>query len=85
MMRSTIEGANRSLNQLPAQNGVSDTLSPLTIMTGRPNPNYNDMKIDFGAYAHVFEANDPRNTVKAQTTGAQGGFYFLSLTTGRKL
>jgi hypothetical protein len=94
MMRAAIENANKSLNQFPAKNGVSDTLSPLTIMTGRPTPDYNDMKIEFGAYAQVFEANEPTNTVKARTTGAialtptgnaQGGYYFLSLATGRKL
>jgi hypothetical protein len=73
---------------------VSDTLSPLTIMTGRPNLDYNDMKIEFGAYAQVYEDGGPTNTVRARTTraialtptsNAQGGYYFLSLTTGRKL
>lgn len=63
-------------------------------MTGRPSPDYNDMKIEFGAYAQVLEDNDPTNTMKARTTGAialtptgnaQGGYYFLSLVTGRKL
>jgi hypothetical protein len=52
------------------------------------------MKIEFGAYAQVFEDNDPTNTVRTRTTGAialtptgnaQGGYYFLSLTTGRRL
>jgi hypothetical protein len=94
MMRASIENANKTLNQFPARNGVSDVLSPLTIMTGRPTPDYNDLKIEFGAYAQVFEDNDPTNTVKARTTGAialtpagnaQGGFHFLSLATGRKL
>jgi hypothetical protein len=53
MMRAVIENTNKSLNQFPAKNGVSDTLSPLTIMMGRPTPDYNDMKIEFGAYAQV--------------------------------
>jgi hypothetical protein len=48
----------------PAKNGVLATLSPLTIMTGGPNPDYNDMKIEFGVYAQVFEANDPTDTVR---------------------
>jgi hypothetical protein len=94
MMQAAIENANKVMNQFPLKNGASNTLSPLTIMTGRPNPNYNDMKIEFGAYAQVFEANNPTNTAKARTTGAialtptgnaQGGFHFLSLATGRKL
>jgi hypothetical protein len=94
MMRAAIENANKVLNLFPAKNRVSDTMSPLTIMTGRPTPNYNDMKIEFGSYAQVFESNEPTNTVKARTTGAialtptgntQGGYNFLSLATGRKL
>jgi hypothetical protein len=94
MMRAAIEGAHKALNQFQAQNGVSEFLSPLTIMTGRPSPDYNDMRIEFSAYAQVFEDSNPANTAKARTTGAialtpagnaQGGFYFLSLVTGRRL
>jgi hypothetical protein len=94
MMRAAIENATKVLNHFPAQNGVSDTLSPLTIMTGKPGPDYNDLKIEFGAYTQVFEDNDPTNITKARTTGAialtptgnaQGGYFFLSLTTGRKI
>ena len=53
-------------------NTVCPTLlaPPLTIMTGRPNINYNELKIEFGAYAQVFEENDPTNTVKTRTAGA---------------
>jgi hypothetical protein len=57
MMRAAIENAN----------GVSDTLSPLTIMTGRPTPEYNDIKIEYGAYAQVFVDNNPTNTPRART------------------
>jgi hypothetical protein len=94
MMRACIEGAHKTLNQFPARDSVSEILSPLTIMARRPSPDYHDLKIEFGAYAQVFEDNDPTNTVRARTTGvialtptgnAQGGYYFLSLTTGRKL
>jgi hypothetical protein len=94
MMRAAVENANKVLNQFPPKGGVSETLSPLTIMTGKPTPDYNDMKIEFGAYAQVFEDNDPTNTQRARTTGAialtptgnaQGGYNFMSLTTGRKL
>jgi hypothetical protein len=94
MMRAAIENANKTLNQFPAKNGVSDTLSPLTIMTRRPTPDYNGTKIEFGACAQVFEGNNPTHNPRARTTGAialtptgngQGGYFFLSLATGRKL
>ncbi len=94
MMRAAVENAHKSLNQFPANDGASDVLSPLTIMTGKPAPDYNDLKIEFGAYAQVFEDNDVTNTVRARTTGAialsptgnaQGGYYFMLLTTGKRL
>jgi hypothetical protein len=94
MTKAAIENANKLLNQFPGQNGLSDTLSPLIIMPGRVAPDYNDMKINFRTYTQVFEDSDPTNTLRARTTGAialtttgnaQGGHYFLSLATGRKL
>jgi hypothetical protein len=93
MIRSGLENSKRALNQLPVKGGVSKTMSPLTIMTGKPLPDYNDMKIEFGAYVQVYEANNPTNTMKARTTGAialaptgnaQGGYYFMSLVTARQ-
>jgi hypothetical protein len=94
MIRAAIENANKMLNLFPVKNGASGSMSPLTIMTGKPIPDYNDMNIEFEAYAQVYEDINPTNTQKARTTGAialtptgnaQGGFYFLSLVTGRKL
>jgi hypothetical protein len=94
MMRAAVENANKSLNLFPANNCVSKTLSPLTIMTGKPSPDFNDLRIKFGAYAQIFEDNDPTNTQKARTTpaiamtptgNAHGGYFFLSLITGRRI
>ena len=82
------------LNQFPALDGVSTTLSPLTLMTGVPLPDYNSLKLEFGSYVQVFELNDPTNTTKARTTGAitlnptgnaQGSYHFMSLITGCRL
>jgi hypothetical protein len=94
IMRAIVEGANKSLNLFPAKDSASDELSPLTIMTGTPSPDYHDFKLELGAYVHVFEDNNPTNTNKTRSTGAivltptgnaQGGYYFMSLTTGKKL
>ena len=94
MIIALVQRAVKVLNQFPALDGVSSTLSPLTIMTGKPSPDYNTMKIEFGSYAQVFEDNDPTNTIKARTTGAialgptgnvQGDHYFMSLTSGKRL
>jgi hypothetical protein len=70
MTRAAIEGAHKLLNQFPAKNRVSNVMSPLTIMTGRPSIDYHDLKIEFGSYAQVFEDNNPTNTVRSRTTGA---------------
>ena len=49
---------------------------------------------ELGSYVQVFEHNDPTNTTKECTTGTvtlnptgntQGGYFFMSLTTGRRL
>jgi hypothetical protein len=94
MIIELVRRAVKVLNQFPALDGISDTLSPLNIMTGKANPDYTRMKLDFGAYAQVFEDNDPTNTAKSRRTGAialnptgneQGDYHFMSLTTGRRL
>ena len=41
----------------PATDGISDHISPLTMVTGQGAPDYKQMKIEFGAYAQVFEEN----------------------------
>jgi len=38
---------------------ISTDLSPETIMTGSPAPDYNKLKIDFGSFAKVFDDPSP--------------------------
>jgi hypothetical protein len=94
IIQAMVEGSHKSLNQYSAKDGASEILSPLTIMTGKPRPDHNNLKIELGAYARVYEANDPTSTNKTRATGAialtptgnaQGGYLFMSLTTGRRL
>jgi hypothetical protein len=69
-------------------------MSPNSIVTGKPTPDYNNMRIKFGAYAQVFEDNDPTNTIKSRLVGAialtatgkeSGDYYFMSLATGARI
>jgi hypothetical protein len=94
LTKAILEAANRSLNQFLAKDSASSTMSPLTILTGRPRTNFADLMLELGLYVQVFEDKDPSNTNKTRTTGAialnpsdnaQGGYTFLSLVTGRKL
>jgi hypothetical protein len=45
----------RCLNMFPWPAGVSSTLSPSTIVTGDPRPNYTTMRIELGSYAQLFD------------------------------
>jgi hypothetical protein len=92
MVREKVKHSVTCLNQLPADDGVSGMLSPNTIMTGKPNPNFNLMTLEFGSYIQFYEPTTfATNTLRSRTTGAitlthtgnaQGDYLFMSLITG---
>jgi hypothetical protein len=55
---------------ISVENGISDSLSPASLVTGLANPDFWHMRLEFGAYAQVFEDNDPSNTIRARSLGA---------------
>jgi Reverse transcriptase (RNA-dependent DNA polymerase)/Zinc knuckle len=80
------------LNALPALNGVSSTISPRGIVIGSSIDFVKHVRLEFGSYVQVHEDHD--NSMTPRTTGAialrptgnvQGGYYFYSLTTGRRI
>jgi hypothetical protein len=93
--RITIEMVYTSvfwLNMSPPADGVSTTHSPRNIICGHQLDYTTHCKLEFGTYVQVHEQHD--NSVATRTTGAialrptgntQGGYYFYSLTTGRRL
>jgi hypothetical protein len=92
MIQDLIGGCVFWLNVFPDKHGVSDVMSPRTIMTGKTIDYKRHCQIMFGAYAQVHEEHD--NSLQTRTTGAialrptgneQGGMYFMSLETGRRL
>lgn len=55
--------AIRSRNQLPAPHGISNTLSPATLITGEPSPDYITLStLKFGDYVHTYEGTSNNNT-----------------------
>ena len=74
------------LNDFPAPNGISDKISPNTIVLGKPPPEYNDYKLPFGSYCQIYI--ETTNRTNSRTMGAiamnktRTGRYFLSLATG---
>lgn len=89
-----VADAVRCLNMFPAPNGVSRHLSPLSIVTGVPSPDYATMRLEFGTYVQLFQDPTPSNTIAARTLGAiaptptgnaHGDYHFLSLATGHRV
>jgi hypothetical protein len=82
------------LNFFPTKGGVSDTLSPKTIMSGETLDYKKHLSLQLGQYCQVHEEDNPRNSQIARTKGAislgpsgnlQGGFKFMALNSGKKI
>jgi hypothetical protein len=80
------------LNSYPAVGGISDTMSPRTIVTGTTINYNNHCKLEYNAYVQTHEKHN--NSMMPRTNGAitlcptdnsQGGYYFYSLTTRKRL
>jgi hypothetical protein len=90
MVKALVAFATRAINSFPHADGVSPTLSPDTIITGRPKPDYRDMKLEFGTYVEVYDGTS--SDTKSRTLGAivlnpagPGAYFFLSLATGAQI
>ena len=79
------------LNMFPSKNGTSSYLIPVSITLGSSNPEYNKLKLTFGAHAQVYIGTT--NRTKQKTVGAislhtaneQGGHYFMSIATEKHI
>ena len=92
MIMEMVGDVLRKKNQFPAKDGISDKLSPLTIVHGNGPPDFNKMKFEFGAYGQAFQSNKITNTNTTRAVGAialsmtpnkNGEYKFMSLSTGR--
>jgi hypothetical protein len=77
-------------NAFPADDGISDELSPRTIVTGNSIDYNRYCHYELGEYVQNHEEHD--NSMESRTVGAlalrqtrnvQGGYYFLILSTGK--
>jgi hypothetical protein len=80
------------LNAFPHRLGISKSLSPRTIITGQEIDYTKHCRVQFGQYVQTHEKHN--NTMTPRTNGAlalrptgnkQGGHYFYSLMSGRRL
>jgi hypothetical protein len=92
MVIEMVKAAVFWLNSFPIDNGVSNHMSPRTIVTGHKVDYAKHCQYEFGEYVQVHEEHD--NSMSARTVGAlamrptgnaQGNWYFMSLSTGRIL
>ena len=91
MITSIVEWMITCLNDFPNKNRISQTLSPSTIILGKPKTDYKTLTISPGVYAEVFDSTN--NTMKSRSVGAialrpsngRGGYYFQSLKTGKRI
>jgi len=83
-----------SINQLPSNNGLSNILSPSTLITGESTPDFNNIiKLNFGDYV-LTPPGKTKNDQSPRRIGAialypsknaSRGWYFMSLVTGQIL
>ena len=93
MTEANVYCSIKNLNAFPASDGISKTLSPSALITGKPPLDFNNLlKIKYGDYAQVFK--DTKNDMSERTVGAialypsgnvQSSWYFMSLATGKRI
>ena len=66
MVRGCVTKRIKDLNQLPSTYGISTDLSPTTLLTGKPSPDFLQVtKLNFGDYVHAYNASKITNTPKS--------------------
>jgi hypothetical protein len=91
MVRSLIEEIVESLNIFPSPTGISKTMSPSTIVEGKPKPNFGANIITYRSYAlvHSGTSNDMKSraipAIALRKSNNNGGHYFMNLHTGRRI
>ena len=86
--------AVKMLNLFPPKGGVSDVLSPRTVMSGKTLDHKKHLALRIGQHCQVHQEDTPRNSQLPRTKGAialgpggnlQGSFKFVASTGGERL
>ena len=89
MFRSLVEGITDVLNEFPSKNRITQTISPATIIKGKPNIDLQRKVIVFRSCALVctgnINTNEPRYipSIALHRSNKTGVHYFISLHSGR--
>ena len=91
MVITLVDSSILWLNAFPSIGGVSEFMSPSSIVGGKPKPDMNTKRIVYGSSAMVFigtKNNMARRSVPAialSPSNMHGGHYFMPLYVGRQL
>ena len=91
MIVSLVEHVVEMLNMFPSKESISDTMSPATIVEGKPKVDFDQKRLPYGAYAQVWIGTKNNMTERAvpgialRASNTKGGFYFMSLYTGKRI
>ena len=92
MIVELVAMATHCLNGFPKDDGVSEHMSPHSIVTGGACMDYNKLPLEFGSYMQLLDQSV--NTIRSRTIGAialsptgdeTGTYCFMSLKTGQVL
>ena len=92
MIAELVAMATRCLNGFPKDDGVSEHMSPHSIITGCARMDYTKLPLEFGSYMQLLDQSV--NTIHSRTIGAialnptgddTGTCHFMSLKTGQVL
>ena len=92
MIAELVAMATHWLNGFPKDDGVSEHMSPHSIITGRARMDYNKLPLEFSSYVKLLDRSV--NTIRSCTIGAialnptgddTGTYRFMSLKTGQVL
>ena len=90
MIVEVVAMATCCLNGFPKEDGVSEHMSPHSIVTGRSHMDYNKIPLEFGSYVQLLDRSV--NMIRSRTIGAialnptgneNGAYHFMSLKTGQ--
>ena len=71
MVTGCVVESIKDLIQLPPDDGIYKNLSPDAMVTGRPAPNYKEVrKLNFGDYIQVYKVKGKTNTPMSRTVCA---------------
>ena len=95
LVAGCVQSVVKTLNNTPKRGGLSDVLSPSSLITGSPPPNFKTMtELSFGEYVEVKESRNVSNSMQQRTVGVlalhpsgntQGTWYFWSLEIARTI